>query len=161
MATHKPPDPAPQLSDPGLHCVKHMKLNTASVRGHIETVNRLIEAKASVDIAGEGGATAMMKAAYNVMTLQLPAFVRMCTAYSDVSPLLQGRAPVVEALIAAGTDINFKSTSGDTALVWTRKNGRPGCEEILLKHGAIDKGGKTAGAFTRAKSAAKEQAQQQ
>ena len=46
-----------------------MKLNTASVRGHIETVNRLIEAKASVDIAGEGGATAMMKAAYNVIIM--------------------------------------------------------------------------------------------
>ena len=30
----------------------------------------------------------------------------------------------------------------------------------MLKHGAIDKGGKIAGAFTRAKSAAKEQQQQ-
>ena len=69
LATHKPPDPAHQLSDPGLHCFQHMKLNTASVRGHIETVNRLIEAKASVDIAGEGGATAMMKAAYNVIIM--------------------------------------------------------------------------------------------
>jgi len=39
---------------------------TAAARGHSATVTRLIEAKAKVDIKGEGGGTAMMKAAYQV-----------------------------------------------------------------------------------------------
>ena len=39
---------------------------TAAARGHSATVTRLIEAKAKVDIKGEGGGTAMMNAAYQV-----------------------------------------------------------------------------------------------
>ena len=40
----------------------------AAVRGHNEAVARLIEAKATVDIPGEGAGTAMMKAAHGYYT---------------------------------------------------------------------------------------------
>ena len=50
-------------------------LDTAAVRGHTAVANRLIEGKASVDIAGEGGASAMMKAAYNVRIRMISSLV--------------------------------------------------------------------------------------
>jgi len=61
---------------------------------------------------------------------------------------LQGRDDILKALIAAGADINIKSLSGDTALVWTRKNGRFSCEEILESHGAISRAS-SAGSYGR------------
>jgi len=50
----------------------------------------------------------------------------------------------------------MKSLSGDTALVWTRKNGRFSCEEILESHGAISRASSAGsyGKISRTQSAA-------
>ena len=84
----------------------------ASIYGHIDCVNALIAAGASIDQTDNNGWTALMFTSK------------------------QGHINCVNALIAAGASIDLTNNFGRTALIWASCYGHIGCVNTLIAAGA-------------------------
>jgi len=100
-------------------------LMKAAQNGHLQSVQRLLDAGAQTGLGDKGGYTALMLAASN------------------------NHAAVVELLLEYGADPNRREqTRGWSALIWAAKRGHLDSFDTLLKAGAehrfLDKQGKSA-----------------
>eukprot|EP00964_Phaeocystis_antarctica_P065113 scaffold39231_cov60-Phaeocystis_antarctica.AAC.2 len=88
------------------------KLHEASLRGHTEVVQLLLDKGAPVDEKTESGRTALMWASNN------------------------GHTEVVKLLLDKGASVNEKDKEGSTALMGASQYGRTGVVVLLLDNGA-------------------------
>lgn len=128
---------------------KSTPLNSASGGAALPIVKALIRRGAEVNSPDVHGVTPLIAAATN---LNLPALRELISAGAQIdlqdkqgsTALLltcngadRKRAVVVEALIAAGANVNFvRSGVGDTPLLFACREGNPGVTDALLRSGA-------------------------
>ncbi len=91
-------------------------LTAAAAFGAPDLIKTLLDAGAKVDVPDVRGMTPLMLAVAND----------------------RQQIDVVRMLIAAGADLNAKSTAGETALDWARKIGSPAAINVLVRAGAVE-----------------------
>lgn len=135
-------------------------LHITAYDGEFKMVEHLLKQGADVNIQYKGGATALHDAAYNLhvevvkVLIKYGADVNLIreddgwkqTALTDVltsalrhpnyDRVKQKVYAIVDALIEAGADVNFKMASANTALGWATRLGDQYIVEQLIKAGA-------------------------
>jgi ankyrin repeat protein len=110
----------------------------ASQNGHVDVVDRLLDAQASVDQANKNGATSLYIAAekghVDVVNRLLDAKATVDQARNDGFTPLQAAAyqnnlDVCVRVIAAGADVSL-TVAGKTAAAWAENQGHSECARI-------------------------------
>src|SRR6266568_876068 len=118
----------------------------AAMDGNRDAVKALLKQAADVNAAQGDGMTALHWAAMKndadlaQTLLYAGANVRAKTRIGDYTPLVlaakSGNAAVMPALIAAGADVNTKTSNGTTALMFAAASGNVDAVNALVDHGA-------------------------
>lgn len=117
----------------------------ASNRGHVSTVEALIDAKADVNMAMRDGTTALHTATYKGHTQVVAALIEagahvQARCHDGVASLLMaaksGRQTLVSMLLEAGAEVDAALRDGGTPLLAAAYKGHDGCVEALLHHKA-------------------------
>src|SRR5579871_2890119 len=122
------------------------RLAEAAMHGDKAAVDALIAAKADLNAAQGDGMTALDWAASRGdleiarMLVGAGASVKVVTRISQQTPLFlaakSGNAKMIEALVAAGSDVNTRDAKNTTPLMLAAAAGNAEAVALLLDHGA-------------------------
>ncbi|GEM_PF-4009809 len=131
-----------------VECMNKCRLHHASWNGDQQTVRRLLEKGADVNMKlSSNGGTALMSASENGHTeivkllLEKGADVNVKLSASGTTALMlaswHGHTEIVKLLLEKGADVNIKlSSNGGTALMLASESGRTEIVKLLLEKGA-------------------------
>lgn len=122
------------------------RLADAAQQGDKAAVRSLLKQHADINAAQGDGATALHWAAYRDdlemarMLLQAGADVKAATREGAITPLFMactnGSAPMIEALLKAGANVNSTKSNGTTPLMTAAASGNVAAVKVLLDAGA-------------------------
>ena len=140
-------------------------LSCSKVReGQVSVVKELLRGNASVDLADQDGATALVLACESGFVEAVRMLIE-AGANVDVTYTLQGsvwtllsvaskRVDIVKELIKGGADVNAEAADGQTPLVFASRYGRADVIKVLIKAGAeVDRTSAARGAWPLALAA--------
>ena len=127
--------------------VHNNALIEASLRGHFDTVRRLLDQGADINAKGINGATALMMACWwghvDIVRLLLDRGANVNGKGLDGYTALMeaaryGRLEIAELLLERGAHVNSRTAMGKTARTFAKEKGHTRLEELLLDYGARD-----------------------